>query len=123
MPEGPHTTILVVEDETLVRLYSMDILEEAGFKVLDARDADEAMALLGEHNDVTLLFSDINMPGSMNGMELARVVHDRWPNIRLLLTSGHQQPSVGEIPDDGCFMRKPWGQDALIRKIRDILTP
>ncbi|WP_068094599.1 response regulator [Novosphingobium rosa] len=115
-------TVLVVEDETLVRLYGMDILEDAGFRVLDAGNADEAIAVLQSHDEVSLLFSDIDMPGSMNGLELAHVVHDRWPNIRLLLTSGHRQPTQDQIPDDGRFMRKPWGEQALMAKIREILA-
>jgi len=115
-------TVLVVEDETLVRLYGMDILEDAGFRVLDAGNADEAIAVLQSHDEVALLFSDIDMPGSMNGLELAHLVHDRWPNIRLLLTSGHRQPTQDQIPDDGRFMRKPWGEQALMAKIREILA-
>jgi CheY-like chemotaxis protein len=117
-----RATVLVVEDETLVRLYGMDILEDAGFKVLDAGNADEAIAVLQSHDEVSLLFSDIDMPGSINGLELAHVVHDRWPNIRLLLTSGHRQPTQDQIPDDGRFMRKPWGEQALMAKIWEILA-
>lgn len=116
------TTVLVVEDETLVRLYGMDILEDAGFRVLDAGNADEAISVLQSHDEVALLFSDIDMPGSMNGLELAQIVHDRWPNIRLLLTSGHRQPTQDQIPDAGRFMRKPWGGQALMAKIREILA-
>ncbi|WP_068090070.1 response regulator [Novosphingobium rosa] len=120
--EALKTTVLVVEDEILVRLYGMDILEDAGFSVLEAGNADEAINLLQEHDHVNLLFSDIDMPGSMNGLELAKFVRDRWPSIKLLLTSGHRHPAPEELPDEGRFVRKPWREDALMEKIRAMLA-
>lgn len=115
-------TILVVEDDTLIRMLGVNILEEAGFEVLEAANADEGIAILSEHGHVRLLFSDIDMPGSMDGVELARLVHDRWPSIRLLLTSGHHNLPEAAIPDDGKFVRKPWSEEFLIGKIRAILS-
>jgi len=116
------TTVLVVEDETIVRMHGMDILEDAGFEVLEAGNADEAMTILGKHDDVRLLFSDVDMPGSMNGLKLAQLVHERWPTIRLLLTSGHHQLLEATLPDSGKFVSKPWTQEVLIKKIRDVLA-
>lgn len=92
MPQDEvKTRILVVEDETLIRMVGAEILEDAGFDVLEAADADEALRILQAHDDVLLLFSDVDMPGSMDGLDLARVVHERWPDIRLLLTSGRHE--------------------------------
>lgn len=122
MRDDAKPAILVVEDETLIRMLSVDILEEAGFDVLEAANADEAVEILGQHSDVRLLFSDIDMPGSMDGVDLARHVHSRWPNIRLLLTSGHHRLEDGEVPDEGKFVRKPWTQEMLISKIRAMLA-
>jgi len=116
------TTVLVVEDKMLVRMHGMDILEHAGFEVLEARNADEAIAILGEHDDVRVLFSDVDMPGGMDGLRLAQLVHERWPTIRLLLTSGHHKLQEATLPDSGKFVSKPWTQDALIQKIRDVLA-
>lgn len=116
-----RSAILVVEDETLVRMLGMDVLADAGFDVLEAADADEALTILKSHDDVQLLFSDIDMPGSMDGLELARLVHQRWPEIRLLLTSGHHQLPPEALPDDGRFVRKPWTREVLIEKIRTAL--
>ena len=118
MPRShPISTVLVVEDDPLVRMLGIDILEDAGFEVFEATNADEALALLCESGEVHLLFSDVNMPGSMNGLELAQVVHERWPAIHLLLTSGHHRPLDGELPGMGIFVRKPWTSEALLTRI------
>ena len=116
-----HLTVLIVEDEVLVRMHGAGILEEAGFDVLEAGDADEALALLRSHDDVSLMFSDIDMPGSMNGLQLAHLVHAKWPNVRLLLTSGHHQIKESSLPDDGRFVSKPWSDGKLIAKVRAAL--
>jgi CheY-like chemotaxis protein len=99
--------VLVVEDEFLVRLVAIDVLREAGFQVLEAADAESAMELLEDTDGVQVLFTDIQMPGAMDGLGLAREVHRRWPNIRLLLTSGRERLTRAEIPDDGRFLSKP----------------
>jgi len=123
MPDGEvKATILNVEDEILVRMCGTDILQDAGFVVLEAGNADEALALLVIHHEVRLLFSDLDMPGSMDGLELARIVHERWPDIGLLLTSGQHQPSQAAIPDAGRFLSKPWTHDELIRNVRHLLA-
>jgi len=115
------TTVLVVEDEVLVRMHGMDLLEDAGFTVLEAGNADEALAILSQHDEVQVLFSDVDMPG-MDGLELARQVHMRWPNIRLLLTSGQHLINESTMPDHDRFVSKPWTQDMLVQKIRDMLS-
>lgn len=122
MPDHDNrTTILVVEDETLVRMHGMDILEDAGFEVLEASNADEALAILAQHDDVRLVFSDVDMPGSMDGLELVKLVHQRWPDVRLIVTSGHHRLQDASLPDDGRFLRKPWSEEVLVEKIRDVL--
>jgi len=122
MSEITKPAVLVVEDDTLIRMLGVDILEDAGFAVLEAANADEAVAILGQHDDVRLLFSDIDMPGSMDGVDLARLVHERWPTIRLLLTSGHHRLPNSAVPDDGKFVRKPWTSEMLVGKIREMLA-
>jgi two-component system, response regulator PdtaR len=113
--------ILVVEDETLVRLWVADLLEENGFSVIEAEQADAALKLLETRPDVKLLFTDVQMPGSLNGMELARTVHARWPHILLVITSGRERPSRAEIPDDGRFVAKPYSADELLGQVNDLL--
>lgn len=116
-----RATILVVEDETLIRMVSTEMLEDAGFRVIEAQSADEALKILEQAADVQLLFTDIRMPGSMDGLELAELVHRRWPNIRLLLTSGHRSLGETEVPDQGRFVPKPYSVTAVINQIQALL--
>jgi CheY-like chemotaxis protein len=104
-PDVPPV-VLVVDDEPLVRMTAVDELEEAGFHVLEARS-----------NEVQVLFTDVNMPGSMDGIALAEQVHQRWPHIRLLISSGYARPHPDEIPDHGHFMPKPYYGATLVRHI------
>ncbi len=122
MVDKPKITILIVEDETLVRMLGTDLLETAGFVVREARNADEAIAILIAKDDVELLFSDVDMPGNMDGLGLAQLVHVRWPAIRLLLTSGRQSVSPEQLPEAGQFMRKPWTESELISKVNGLLA-
>jgi two-component system, response regulator PdtaR len=113
--------ILVVEDEELIRLMAVDILENTGFSVLEAEDAQTALSILEARPDVRLLFTDLQMPGALDGMELARRVHERWPNVRLILTSGRSEARRAEIPDDGCFIAKPYWAEQLVGQVQDLL--
>lgn len=112
--------VLLVEDEALIRVIGTDALEEAGYDVLEAGSADEALEVLEAYNEVLVLFTDIRMPGSLNGLELARIVHERWPKMKLLLTSGDTWPSENEIPDDGRFLPKPYRVETLRREIDEM---
>lgn len=105
---GVPTLVLVVEDESLVRLVAVDMLEDAGFTVVEAATADMAWTILDSRNDIGALFTDIEMPGSMNGFTLASRVAERWPHIRLVLTSGRCRPQQAEVPDHGRFVPKPY---------------
>ena len=90
IPAGKPPVVLVVEDEPLLRMLAVEVVEEAGFIAIEARDADEAVVLLESRSDITLLFTDINMPGSMDGLKLAHAVRNRWPPIKILVVSGKQ---------------------------------
>jgi two-component system, response regulator PdtaR len=114
-------TILVVEDEMLIRVMGVENLADAGFHVLEAGNADEAVAVLEQADSVQLMFTDINMPGSMDGFALAELVHRRWPDIRLLLTSGNERPQVNDLPDEGRFVPKPYRFDHIVREIKDLV--
>ena len=113
--------ILVVEDEALIRIWAADLLEEDGFSVLEAKDADAALKVLEARPDVKLLLTDVQMPGSLNGMELASEVHARWPHILLVITSGRDRPARAEIPDDGRFVAKPYSAEELLVQVKDLL--
>ena len=99
--------VLIVEDEMLLRMRAVDIVEDAGFRPVEAVNADEAIAILESRSDISLLFTDIQMPGSMDGLKLAHAVHDRWPSIKIILVSGQVQPTESERPADSRFFGKP----------------
>lgn len=117
---GGRTVVLVVEDEPFVRLLGADLLEEAGFDVLQAANADEALRLLENHPEVSAVFSDIEMPGSLNGLGLAARIREEWPQIGIVLTSGHRVQAE-LIPRDGRFLAKPYDGKALVSQIEEIL--
>ncbi|WP_264048518.1 response regulator [Methylobacterium flocculans] len=114
--QSSPSLVLVVEDEGLVRLMAVDMLEDAGFTVIEASSADEAWTVLqSRSDDVGVLFTDIEMPGSMNGFALASRVAECWPHIRLVLTSGRCRPIACEVPDHGRFVPKPYLADQLLK--------
>ena len=109
--------ILLVEDDDTVRLVARDMLEDAGFEVLEADTADAALAVLEGEPGIGTLFTDIDMPGSMDGVALATRVAERWPHIRLVVTSGRTGMRDDDLPDDGRFLLKPYRQTQLVRAI------
>ncbi len=119
----PRLVILVVEDEPLVRLFLSDFLDEAGFKVIEAVDADEAMTILQARPDIQAIISDIEMPGSMDGLALARTVQERWPGVGIVITSGRARPGPEDLSDKVAFLAKPYLPDTIINVIRQIATP
>jgi two-component system, response regulator PdtaR len=112
---------LVVEDEALIRVNACYILEEQGFNVLQAGSAERALKVMEAEPNVRLLFTDIQMPGAFDGMDLARKVHARWPHVLLLITSGQKKPGRAEIPDHGRFVAKPYAAEELISQVNDLM--
>jgi two-component system, response regulator PdtaR len=98
--------VLVVEDEILIRELVAEELEEAGYSVVVANNADQAIAILEARQDIHLVFTDIDMPGSMGGLKLAAAVRDRWPPVHIIITSGKSRPR--EIPVNALFIPKPY---------------
>jgi CheY-like chemotaxis protein len=115
-----NATVLVVEDELFIRAAAAEMLTDAGFNVLQAKHAAEALVVFEQHDDIAVLFTDINMPGSMDGLRLAEVVKQRRPPIQILVTSGLIEPNIGDLPDGGKFIRKPYDFDKLKRTIREL---
>lgn len=116
-------TVLVVEDEILVRMNIAMSLEDEGFTVLEASDADEAMAILDAHPGIRLMFTDIDMPGSMDGLKLAAAVRDRWPPVKIIVTSGHRHMSDEALPIEGRFFSKPYDPARIIQTIVEMVAP
>ncbi|WP_454624797.1 response regulator [Bradyrhizobium cenepequi] len=100
--------VLVVEDEALVRMNAADLIRDLGFEVIEAADADHAISLLESVPEITVLFTDIQMAGSMDGLRLAAVVRARWPPVALLITSGQLSPPTADMPTGARFIPKPY---------------
>ena len=113
--------MLVVEDEMVLRLRAVDIVEDAGFTAVEAVNADQALAILESRSDIALLFSDIQMPGSMDGLMLAHAVHARWPSIKIVLVSGQVKLSDSDRPADSRFFGKPLGMKEMIVELQEMV--
>jgi CheY-like chemotaxis protein len=113
--------VLVVEDEMLLRMRAVDMVEDAGYTSVEAVDADEAVEILESRSDIALLFTDIQMPGSMDGLKLAFAVHKRWPPIKIILVSGKLKLSKIEIPADSRFFGKPLEATEMIAEMQDMV--
>jgi CheY-like chemotaxis protein len=105
----------------LLRMHASEILEESGYTVVEADSAEEALKVMEARKDVRLLFTDIQMPPGCNGLELARQVHERWPSVLLVITSGQIKPTKAEIADDGRFIRKPYRAKDLLGEIDELI--
>ena len=112
--------VLIVEDEFLVRMDAVDSIEGAGFTVYEASNADEAIRILETHHGIRVVFTDINMPGSMDGLKLAHYVRGRWPPIKLIITSGHPLPAGEDFPQGAAYFTKPYQLEKVTRSIREI---
>jgi len=116
------SAILVVEDSGPIRLGAVDMAEREGFLVFEAANADDAIAILEAHPEIRLVFTDIEMPGSMDGLKLARYVSLRWPPIRLILASGTMLREQAALPDDVLFFAKPYRQTEIATAMRSLLA-
>jgi CheY-like chemotaxis protein len=117
----PVPNVLVVEDEMILRMRAVDIVEDAGFNPVEAVNADQAISILESRSDISLLFTDIQMPGSIDGLKLAHAVHDRWPSIKIILVSGQVKPLDAERPANSRFFGKPLGVDQMIAELHDMI--
>jgi len=110
----PQPTVLVVEDEPLIRMTVADDLQVAGFRVLEAGSADEALRVLETHSSIRAIFTDIDMPGDLDGLKLAWIVRDRWPPIEIVITSGNRKIALDDMPERSLVFPKPYAHQPLI---------
>jgi len=115
--------VLVVEDECLLRELAVELIEDAGFATLEAGNAGEAVTLLEARSNIAVVFTDINMPGDVDGLELAHMVRDRWPSIRILVTSGRIWLTQPDLPPGTVFLEKPYRAAAVISQLRSLARP
>ncbi|HEY0330059.1 MAG TPA: response regulator [Rhodopseudomonas sp.] len=114
--------VLVVEDESLLRANAVEMIEAAGFFVLEAASADEAIEILESRNDIRVVFTDIQMPGSMDGLKLARAVRGRWPPIEIITTSGHLTVGPEDLPERGRFVAKPYSPAQIAAALSELIA-
>jgi CheY-like chemotaxis protein len=119
--EAKRAVILVVEDELLIRMNAVEMIEEA-FEVVEAGNADEAIVILEGRLDVAVVFTDIQMPGSMDGLKLAAVVRLRWPPIKIVATSGQVKIGVGDLPQGSRFLQKPYSPAEIMKTLRELIA-
>lgn len=116
MPESP-STVLLVEDEPLLRLFVAELLEDSGFKVVEAANATEALVLLDAGLEIDVLLTDVEMPNGCNGFELAHKVHKSWPRAEILIMSGRRWPAEGDLPLGAAFLAKPCPNEAIVSHV------
>ena len=114
-------SVLIVEDEFLLRAGAAEFMENSGFTVYEASNADEAIALLELHNDIRAVFTDIQMPGSMDGLRLAHYVRGRWPPVKLIITSGRSRPRTEDMPVGSGFVGKPYRLEKVADSLRTMI--
>lgn len=112
--------VLIVEDDFLIRMNAAQTIEEAGFIVVEAANSDEAIAILEARLDITVVFTDIQMPGSMDGLKLAAAVRGRWPPIQIIATSGLVDVRKADLPNGGRFLPKPYSSAQIIGALREL---
>ena len=113
--------VLVVEDEFFLRRNAVLMIEDAGFDVLEAGDADQAIEILEARPDIHVIFTDIQIPGSMDGLKLAHAVRGRWPPIKIIATSGHVNLRTDDLPEGGRFLPKPYGPEEIVASLRELV--
>ena len=121
-PKRPSVAVLIVEDEPLIRMGAVSLIEDAGFEVYEAGSADAAIALMELHAEIRLIFTDVNMPGSMDGLKLAHYVRGRWPPVKIIVTSGHVKVTEESLPAGAFFLSKPYDSAVVTHTIRKMLA-
>ena len=118
MANASHICVLLVDDEPLVRIVACAGLIDAGFDVVEAVDAEDAIRILRTRDDIAVLFTDVNMPGRLDGLGLAELVHRNWPSVKLVVTSGRILKDA--LPDDGRFLGKPYTLEKMTSLIAEV---
>jgi CheY-like chemotaxis protein len=118
--ERPRAVVLVVEDEPIQRLEMIDLVEEAGFEAVEAWDSDHAVGILETRLDIRVVFTDVDMPGSMDGMKLAAAIRRRWPPIEIIITTAGAHPDIDTLPSRSMFLPKPINPDDAIQAMRKL---
>jgi len=122
MKKRPPPEVLIVEDEPITRMVAADAISDTGLQIREAGDAKEALQVLDNHSDVGILFTDIDMPGPMDGLGLAEQVHEDRPDVELIVTSGATTVEDSDLPDHGTFLPKPYRTTRLVEVVKQKLA-
>jgi CheY-like chemotaxis protein len=114
--------VLIVEDETLIRMDAAEMIVAAGYEVVEAANADQAIEILEARADIAIVFTDIQMPGSIDGLKLAHAVRHRWPPIKIVTCSGHIRVLQEDLPEGARFVPKPYNKSAIAETFRKLLA-
>jgi CheY-like chemotaxis protein len=116
-----YPTVLIVEDEPIVRMYEAEIAEGAGFITLQASNADDALEKLSRPEAVQILLTDVNMPGGVDGLTLASMVRERWPQIKVVVVSAYVDSAKPEFPSGIAYLHKPFTHEELIDALLSVV--
>ena len=119
---GCGGVVLVVEDHPLVRMAVQEVMIEAGFKALDASSASAAIRTLEAGPDIRLVFTDAEMPGTLNGIGLAHYIRKRWPRVKLIVVSGKREIASDELPAGARFFHKPYRETSIVEAMIAMLS-
>ena len=116
MPQSAteRPVILIVEDEFLIRMHAAEMIKRAGYDVVEAINADEAILILETRRDIRVVFTDVRMPGSMDGLKLAHAVRHRWPPVHIVATSAYHAKLKDELPAGSVFLPKPYNEREIV---------
>ncbi|HSI39082.1 MAG TPA: response regulator [Xanthobacteraceae bacterium] len=120
--DNEKAVVLVVEDSTLIRMSAVDLVLTAGYEALQACDADEALRILESRTDIDLVFTDVQMPGTMDGIRLSHHIRERWPPVKLMVTSGNQIPKESSLPSGSRLFSKPYNDRAITDEMARLLS-
>jgi CheY-like chemotaxis protein len=120
--QSQRAVVLIVEDEHLIRMDTAAVFESAGFKVYEADNAAAAIRWLELHDEIRLVFTDVNMPGWMNGLALAHYIHGRWPPVKIMVTSGYVNAQHSGLPEEALFVEKPYYSEDVVQKINELMA-
>jgi CheY-like chemotaxis protein len=114
--------VLIVEDDFLIRMHAADMIAADGFDVVEAASADQAIVILEDRLDITVVLTDVQMPGSMDGLKLAAAIRRRWPPIKIVATSGFVDVRQSDLPEGGRFLPKPYSSEQIVRTLRELTS-
>ena len=123
MSDNAVPVVLVVEDDWLLRLIAVEVVEDAGFVAVEAANADEAILVLESRADIAVIFTDVDMPGTMDGLKLSHAVRLRWPPIKIIIVSGKTRLSDADLPSETRFFSKPYSVPGMISELRSLVAP